>query len=309
MSIKIIKKGLSDSIQDNGRYGYQHLGIQPSGSMDFFSAWLANKILGNDLNNPVFELHFPTSKFLFESDYTICITGANFVPVINEKSIELNKPIQVNKNDVLSMLQPIEGRTCYLSINSKFNDATWLGSYSYSSQLILKDQEFDFSENDLSHTNGISKSVESNTNKSLIEEIHKLVFNYNSPIRIIPGPAWSQLNDASLTTLLKNPFVITAHANRMGFTISGTPLKLTVQNNFLSSAVTRGTLQLLPNGEIIVLMADHQTIGGYANLGQIILVDLPRFAQFKTGQSFHFELTSIEKANQLYRNIYEKFQH
>jgi antagonist of KipI len=95
----------------------------------------------------------------------------------------------------------------------------------------------------------------------------------------------------------------------MGFNLSGPKLSLTIPNNFLSSGVTRGTLQLLPSGDIIVLMADHQTIGGYANLGQIILVDLPRFAQLKNGQSFHFALTDLDNANQLYRNIYEKFQH
>ena len=303
MSIKIIKKGLSDSIQDNGRYGYQHVGIQPAGYMDFISAWLANKILGNDLNNPVFELHFPTSEFLFKSDYTICITGANFVPVINEKSIELFKPIQVNKNDVLTMLQPIEGRTCYVAIKGELKDYSWLESDSFSKQIILKDQEFIFSENDN------TQSYVSNINKILIEDVQKLVFDHNSPIRIMPGPVWPQLTNSSLTGLLKNTFTITSQANRMGFNLMGTKLNLTIENNFLSSAVTRGTLQLLPNGDIIVLMADHQTIGGYANIGQIILVDLPRFAQFKNGQSFHFELTDLENANQLYRNIYEKFQH
>ncbi len=309
MSIKIIKKGLSDSIQDYGRYGYQHLGIQPSGSMDFFSAWLANKILGNDLNNPVVELHFPSSQILFENNYTICITGANFVPVLNEKSIELNEPIQVHKNDVLSMLQPIKGRTSYVGINAKLNEPHWLGSHSYSKQTILKDQQFNFSDNNSSQAIDISQTTVSKSNKSLIEEVQKLVFDHNSPIRLIPGPSWSLLTDSSLTALLKKSFTITSQANRMGFNLMGTKLNLNVQNNFLSSAVTRGTLQLLPNGEIIVLMADHQTIGGYANLGQIILVDLPRFAQFKNGQSFNFELTSLEKASQLYRNIYEKFQH
>ena len=61
MSIKIIKKGISDRIVDAGRYGFQHLGIQPCGPMDFLSAQLANTILENDFNQPVFELHFPAS--------------------------------------------------------------------------------------------------------------------------------------------------------------------------------------------------------------------------------------------------------
>jgi hypothetical protein len=67
MSIKIIKKGLSDRIIDQGRYGYQDLGIQPSGPMDYVSAQLANAILENELNHPVFELHFPAAVFEFET--------------------------------------------------------------------------------------------------------------------------------------------------------------------------------------------------------------------------------------------------
>jgi antagonist of KipI len=97
MSIKILHKGLADSIQDIGRYGFQHLGIQPNGCMDLLSASLANSILQNDIHTPVIELHFPSSQIQFLEDGIICITGANFVPVLNEKSIALYKPILVKK--------------------------------------------------------------------------------------------------------------------------------------------------------------------------------------------------------------------
>jgi len=85
MQFKIIKKGIADSWQDAGNYGQQHLGIQVGGYMDFLSAQLANKILGNKLDQKVFEIHFPASIIEFEEDVFIAITGANFIPVINEK--------------------------------------------------------------------------------------------------------------------------------------------------------------------------------------------------------------------------------
>ncbi len=303
MSIKIIKKGLADSLQDKGRYGYQHLGIQPNGCMDFMSAWLANSILQNEIDQPVFELHFPTSHLKFEDDYTICISGANFVPVINEKSIAMNCAISVSKNDVLSMLQPIEGKTAYLAIKGFIQEEPWLGSHAYSGVRLEKEDQIHFTSNNTFNElpNPISNEV--------IESIQKQVFDHKSHIRFIPGPAWNELNQESITHLIKTPFYISSQANRMGFTLSGPTLNLNVPNHFLSSAVTRGTMQLLPNGEIIVLMADHQTIGGYANLGQIILVDLPRFAQMKTNMPFHFALTNLDYANQLYREIHEQFKH
>ena len=130
MSIKIIKKGLSDRIVDQGRFEFQDLGIQPSGPMDFLSAQLANIIIGNALNHPVFELHFPASVFEFQEPMYICISGANFVPVINEKSIALNIAIQVYPKDQLSFLQPLEGRSAYIAFKGELDEnKKWLNSY------------------------------------------------------------------------------------------------------------------------------------------------------------------------------------
>jgi antagonist of KipI len=303
MSIKIIKKGISDRIIDAGRFGFQHLGIQPSGPMDFLSAQLANTILDNDLNNPVFELHFPASVFEFEETMFICICGANFVPVINDKSVELNTPIQVYPKDQLSFLQPIEGRSCYLAFKGKLDESKkWLNSFSSFQTTINKGDHF------LIHK---ATEIDISINpfkQNTIQQVQKNLFNEHE-IRFIPGPAWNDLDPASIQVLMQASFTIDAKSNRMGYLFNGPAIHLSAPKEYLSSAVTMGTIQLLPNGQIIVLMADHQTIGGYANLGQIILVDLPRFAQMKNGQLFKFSLTNIETAQTLYRKMYAPFKH
>src|SRR3978361_1664650 len=101
MSLQIIKAGILDAIQDQGRYGYQHLGINPGGAMDTYSAQLANALLGKDLNAPVIEMHFPASQILFVKETIICISGADFSPEINTKRIPINQPLAINKNRVL----------------------------------------------------------------------------------------------------------------------------------------------------------------------------------------------------------------
>jgi antagonist of KipI len=63
MSLKIIKAGVLDTIQDPGRYGFQYLGINPGGTMDRFAAQVVNMLTGNDSSEPVVELHFPSSIF------------------------------------------------------------------------------------------------------------------------------------------------------------------------------------------------------------------------------------------------------
>jgi antagonist of KipI len=302
MSIKIIKKGMADTIQDQGRYGFQHFGIQVNGCIDYLSAQLANALVSNPLDYPVFELYFPASSFCFTSDYIICIIGANFVPVINQKSIELNKPFQVFENDVLQFLQPIEGSFAYLSIQGKINAPAWLESQSFATTSLQKDTAYDITP--------LTQLAVSNytIDKAFITAIQTTVFS-PAPIRFIPGPAWNDLTDEAINNLLTNPFFTTLQANRMGFLLKGPALHLTKPNQYLSAAVTRGTLQLLPNGSLMVLMANHQTIGGYANLGQIILVDLPRFAQLKNDSSFHFSLTNVNTAHQLYQQIQQGFHH
>jgi antagonist of KipI len=303
MSIKIIKKGLSDRIIDAGRFGFQHLGIQPSGPMDFLSAQLANTILDNDLNHPVFELHFPASVFEFEAEMYICICGANFVPVMNEKSVALNIPIKVSPKDQLSFLQPIEGRSCYLAFKGNLDESKkWLNSFSSFQTTLNKGDHFV-----IHKTTEIDISI-SSFKQNTIQQVQKNLFN-EYEIRFIPGPAWNDLDPMSIQQLMQEPFRIHAKSNRMGFLLEGTPIHLTEPKQYVSSAVTMGTLQLLPNGQIIVLMADHQTIGGYANLGQIILVDLPRLAQLNNHSHFKLSITNVQTAHQLYRSIQSWFIH
>ena len=302
MPIKILKKGIADTIQDQGRYGFQHLGIQSNGCMDYLSAQLGNAIVQNPLDHPVIELYFPASSFCFTSNYTICITGANFVPLLNEKSIELNKAIQVVENDVLKFLKPIEGNFAYIAIQGKINTPEWLESQSYFSKTLQKDVEFDLLPIDQKNLSNHSLHADK------LYAIPVYVFS-STPIRFIPGPAWNDLTADAIQKILTKPFHTSLQTNRMGYLLKGPLLELTKPNQYLSSAVTRGTLQLLPNGSLMVLMADHQTIGGYANLGQIILVDLPRFAQLKNDSAFHFSLTNVNTAHQLYQEIQQGFIH
>ena len=306
MAIQIIKKGIADTIQDIGRYGYQHLGIQANGFLDYQSARLANYILGNPVNAPIFEIHFPASSFCFTRNYTICISGANFVPVLNEKSIAINTPIEVKQNDILQFLKPLEGRVAYIAIQGKIKEEAWLNSHSYFANSIQKDAQFEW-EASTSISNQFLKNSEL-LSSEIINEMHSPIFS-TGPIQFIPGPAWNDLTEASQKAFLSTEYHIGMQANRMGYPLKGALLQLNKPNQYLSAAVTRGTLQLLPNGELMVLMADHQTIGGYANLGQIILVDLPRLAQVSNQTSIHFRETTIDTAHKLYQQIEKKFIH
>jgi antagonist of KipI len=130
MSLKVIKAGILDTVQDLGRSKYQHLGINPGGAMDKFAAQVSNILVGNNLNEAIIELHFPAASFLFEKDTVISLSGADFTPTINGEAIPILHPVIVSKNSILQFNKVKSGARCYLAIKDKFNIPEWLGSYS-----------------------------------------------------------------------------------------------------------------------------------------------------------------------------------
>jgi antagonist of KipI len=294
-----------DTLQDKGRYGFQHIGIPPCGYLDYLSAQLSNVIVGNPIDAPIFELNFPASSFIFKEDQTICISGANFVPVLNDKSVAMNTAMHVCKNDTLHFMQPLLGKTCYLAIKGNIDSSSWLNSKSdFISQIKTNDQ-FNIITWDADNKK-TSTLADEKLESSIIDNIQKHIFNSNE-IRFIPGPQWNDLTTESISNILKQPFYTSLNSNRMGYKLKGPSLQLMEEKTYLSSAVTRGTMQLLPNGDVIVLMANHQTIGGYANIGQIILVDLPKLVQHKSDTLFHLNLTNVATAHSEYKQMQQWF--
>jgi antagonist of KipI len=114
-----------------------------------------------------------------------------------------------------------------------------------------------------------------------------------------PGGEWDWLDQVSQNKFLKNPFFISLNSDRMGYRLASEPLHTAVKTELISSAVSFGTIQLLPDGQLIILMADHQTTGGYPRLGNIISAHLPILAQMKAGDKVFFKFTGHDVAETL----------
>jgi len=282
MSLKIIKAGLFDTIQDMGRYGYQHLGINPGGCMDRYAAQLANSILGKRIDAAVIEMHFPAATILFVQETVICIAGADMMPTINENAITLNQPVRINKNDVLSFKGLKAGARCYLAL---------IHDLRIKEGQLRKDDVIELTGDffEISVPNAFGTDI------------------YTNSLRFIRGHEYSWLKENSQTDIELNNFSITKNSNRMGYRLSGDPLIRKNSDELISSPVTFGTIQLLPDGQLIILMADHQTTGGYPRIGTVISADLPILAQKKPGDIIRFRETDIFNAEKLYIEQYAGF--
>jgi antagonist of KipI len=130
MSLKITKTGVADSIQDAGRFGCQHLGINPGGAMDTVALQIANALVGNTLTEAVMEFYFPASTMVFEASAIIGLSGADFSASINGTAVPSNKTVQVKKGDELKFKRNTKGSFAYLAVRGGFDVPDWLGSKS-----------------------------------------------------------------------------------------------------------------------------------------------------------------------------------
>ncbi|HYM94190.1 MAG TPA: biotin-dependent carboxyltransferase family protein [Chitinophagaceae bacterium] len=304
MSIRIIKAGVLDSFQDWGRYGYRHLGINPGGSMDKFSATTANMLVGNSPDEAIIEMHFPASVFLFEKPALIALAGADFSASINGESIPLLHAVAVNKNTILQLQQPLYGARVYLAIKGGFKIDQWLDSYSthlkamvggFNGRSLRKDDQIFFQE-----INGLA-SLPGEKDFIILPWQADNNWNENSgeKLWILPGHEWEGLTQKSQDNFLNSSFTITNQSDRMGYRLNGSILEMKTNEELVSSAVSFGTIQLLPDGRLILLMADHQTTGGYPRTAHVITAHHSKAAQMKSGDQIYFHFTDLQTAESL----------
>ncbi len=307
MSLRIIKAGVLDTVQDAGRFGHQHLGINPGGCMDRYAASLALSIVGCP-GTALIELHFPASIFLFEQEAMIAITGADFTPTVDGDEITLNRPVIVARNSLLQFEKRKAGARAYLAIREGLAIEPWLGSCStntrsktggYNGRALQKDDELGYACN---------CSYDIHCDKKPLNWTADAVWTApeTDATAILPGPEWDLLSSDEKDELTREKFVISS-ADRMGYLLKGS-LHTSGFPELVSTAVTFGTIQLLPSGRPIVLMADHQTTGGYPRIAQVIAAHLPSLAQKQTGDSVRFRLVNREQAWSAWLQQYRHLQ-
>lgn len=298
MSLFIQKAGMLTTIQDLGRTGFKRFGINQNGVMDRAAARLINVLLGNDENEAVLEMHFPAGEILFEDDAVFATGGADFGGIIGENQVENWRVIGAQKGDVLRFTKKLHGNRGYLSVKGGFKLGKWRGSLStnlaaniggFNGRKLRKGDRIEIDkvafEND-----GAGQSI----SKSLIP-----IYSSFPTVRVIAGAEFEFLTDVSQEAFLTEHFLVTNDSNRMGFRLKGGPLYPLHPIQLTSSAVTFGTIQLLPDRQLIVLMADHQTSGGYPRIANVIEMDLPLLAQLGPNDKVAFHPVSLAEAEEL----------
>jgi antagonist of KipI len=302
MQALIEKPGLLDTIQDAGRFHLGHWGIGSSGPMDWYAFQMANALVGNHAGQAVLEMHHPAAIIRFIQPAIIAITGADFSATINQQKLGLNRTHLVPADSVLQFGHRMQGSRTYLSVCGGWQLPEVLGSCStsLSNHLgggILKRGE---------GLNFIPAGIPSLVGVETLPLVARNLL-VDEPVPVLPGPDWKSFPAETRNQLIDQTLEVLPASNRMAIRLSG-PVFSAANEPMISIPVLAGTVQWLPEGDLLVLMADHQTVGGYPRVWQVAMAALPQLAQSVPGRKLKFALTTMDEAcerlNALKRQIF-----
>ena len=290
LQIRILKPGLHTSIQDHGRMAYRSFGVPSSGPMDKGAAEFANRLVGNDKYQPLMEFALIGPEMELTGEGNIALTGASFDIVLDQDKIPINQTIAISGKHHLRIASTRSGCWGYLSVAGTWKLPHWLNSASTSPQ--------NSSQLTPESVVQVGSVFEIASDTEVIPELVKPARKKSAYIRILPGPEYHQMSTNTVKELLSKSFTISTLRNRMGYRLV-TPLSSYKDPlEIISSGVTPGTVQITHSGQLIVLMADGQTTGGYPRIANVISADLGELAQLNPGESFTFKLVSLSQAYQ-----------
>ncbi len=299
---EVLRTGINSTFQDIGRENYCHIGLPLGGAMDRRNYLIANKLVDNNKNCPVLEFAYQGPLLKLNAKKTIfCISGDVIFKIIKNNGTSINGQCyktyiieQYDQIDIISTNKSVYG---YLSVAGGFKLKKFLNSYSTLTRA------------EIGANNGkklqLNQKIELEDISSL--SINKEVNYVNSKIefiRILKGTNFNFFSEKSINEFFTQEFLITKLTDRMGMRLMG-PSIVNLQNtNIKSEGIIRGTIQIPADGNPIVMLSDHGTLGGYPKLGVVISADYDKLIQLPSNTKIKFKLTDLKEAEKMY-TLYE----
>ena len=290
------------SVQDDGRMGYMRFGVPKSGPMDRFSFTALKTILGGSESFSAIEISVAGLQLMCTGDsVTAAVVGGQFHVDVDGNKIGSWSIFTLEPGQTLSIRGADEGSWAYLGFAGAVDWPTWLGSRSTHLYSGLCGQPLKAGD-----------QIEVLQPKVLGEsrELSAPGFSrFCGSVRAVLGPQESLFTAAAIQNFVEKEFAVTPDYNRMGMTLQGPRLNIQQVLSMPSEALMRGSVQVTGDGVATILMADHQTTGGYPKIATVISSDINQLAQAQPGESLRFRLISAEEAVAVARKANALFQH
>ncbi len=288
------------TVQDLGRSGYARYGVSTSGAADADALRLGNIIVGNSPGAAALEVTLGGAEFEVSAPCVVAVTGADCPLIHNGKQVPANAAIALDAGDTLQLGWARYGARSYLCVAGGSYAPPVLGSRATDVQAHFGGVEGRALRAGDLLWRGRAEQPDAvlAARTILVDPARKLNTSGEWTIRILPGPhAREAAND--LAALLDSVFTVSPRSDRVGVRLQpgATTLAHGVSGGeTISEGVPRGVVQVPPNGEPIILLADHQTTGGYRAPAIVATADLWRVAQLRPGTIVRFALTTVDDA-------------
>ena len=294
---QVIRGGLNSTFQDEGRKNFYHIGLPFSGVMDRRNFKIANRMLNNKIEDPILEFAYqgPSLKY-FGNKRSIVITGdVNFKIIKNKKEItgKCYKTLEIDNEDIIDIISTNKSVYGYFSVDGGFKiDKIW-ESYSTTIRAEVGPNKGNKLLND--------QKINLNKSRTLINRSFNFVNSKIEFIRVIRGTNFEFFSDQSISDFFSKDFIVTKLTDRMGMRLEGAKLKNLKKTNIKSEGLVRGTIQVPADGNPIILLSDHGTIGGYPKFGVVISADYDKLVQLPPGSKIKFKEILLKDDENIYK--------
>ncbi len=279
--------GLLTTVQDTGRWGYQHYGVSVSGAMDLTAHRRANRLVGNPPEAATLEVTLIGPVLRFEAGMRVGVAGAAFRLRLDARAVSTDTVLRVERGQTLAFGPRTAGARAYLAAAGGFAVPPVLGSRS----THLRSGMGGLAGRALRAGDRLAVGPPRGAPRREPPAARwgRRMPSGGARVRVLPGPHAGLFDPAVLRRLETARYTIRPESDRMGYRLDGAPLIGPPDLSLLSLGLPLGAVQVVPSGGVIVAMADRQTAGGYPRVATVVTADVSLLGQLAPGDWIEFE--------------------
>jgi biotin-dependent carboxylase-like uncharacterized protein len=285
--IRVQRAGALTTVQDCGRPGYAHLGVPRSGALDAPAHHLANQLVGNPAGAAVLETTLTGVAVSAECDATVAVTGAQAAVLVDGQPAPLAAAIELCRGKLLEVRSASSGVRSYLAFSGGLAVPRVLGSAS--ADLLSGLGPARLADGDVLQLG--APACADGWDACALGEVPLVAVAAGpaGPVQLVihPGPRLDWLASPGLAALENGEWTVSPESNRVALRLRGQPLARR-GGELASEGLVSGAIQALPDGNLVLFLADHPTTGGYPVIAVVDPACLPACAQARPGSIINF---------------------
>lgn len=285
--IELPDPGAFTTVQDLGRPGYQSIGVSPGGAVDPVAARVANRLVGNPDDAAVLECCMRGPMLRFSAPTRVAFLGW--------ADARCGRPIELPASGEIDLRGRMTSLRGYVAIAGGIDLPRVLGSRATDVRAGFGGWQGRALQAGDCLPIGPPREGPRPGNW-WVGWPRAEVADRPIELRFLPGMQAGWFHKRAQDRFRGAFYQISPISDRTGARLNGAPLELEQSRELVSQPVVAGSVQVPPDGQPIVLLAERQTIGGYPQIGHVISADLPKLARAWPGTRLRFREVGLDEA-------------